>query len=417
METESPQPSDDVDQSMRLGEMKASRQRFSAKTKRRIGAGAVLLGTAIILAVVTPRFSHHNASLVIARRMLEGKLHLAEKVSWFETFERDARYYAAYPPMTSVVLLPAVLIGGERVTQPLINTLLIIASAWLCYAIVGALPRIRRAAWLAAIVFVFGTSNLYSATIGNCWLLMHSQGNFFLLLAIYFVICRGSYVWAGLAFMTAAQCRHSLLAAGVAFVLLAFWPVGRGRTKSPPWARIGRFALGAIPPAIVAVALQWAMTGSPFLSPYSVALHQWKPDREPLFGPQYVVQNLKFYLYSPPEFLPQFPYIRFWHSGQSVWMMTPVLLGMLAASWRDRANRALLCGAAAGFGFYLFYHWNGHAQYGSRYMQDLYPLLLIPSFSGFRPRRGWGWELLNGFSAASILINVYGAWVMARFPL
>jgi hypothetical protein len=73
-------------------------------------------------------------------------------------------------------------------------------------------------------------------------------------------------------------------------------------------------------------------------------------------------------------------------------------------------------GAIAMFVFYLFYSWQGYAQFGSRYMQDLYPFLVPIAFSAFaRPVRGLR-ALLLVLVAASIAINLFGLFCATQYP-
>jgi hypothetical protein len=46
---------------------------------------------------------------------------------------------------------------------------------------------------------------------GSIWLLMHSQGNFFLLLSLFLFCNKRQYFWAGLSFAIAFQVRYLIL--------------------------------------------------------------------------------------------------------------------------------------------------------------------------------------------------------------
>jgi hypothetical protein len=66
--------------------------------------------------------------------------------------------------------------------------------------------------------------------------------------------------------------------------------------------------------------------------------------------------------------------------------------------------------------FYLVYFGTGYAQFGARYMQDLYPLLVPLALSAFsRPGRRWRVALLV-LLAYSIAMDAYGVWVKINFP-
>ena len=145
-------------------------------------------------------------------------------------YRHDGRDYLAYPPMVSMVLVPYVLLTGGRLGQPPFNSLLIFGSGVLLFRLVRRLDGMRQLAPYAAVAYVLGTPMLYSAYAGNTWLLMHSEGNFFLLLALLLALARERWFWAGVSFMVAVQVRYVLALAGPVFALLLLWRAWRQRS-------------------------------------------------------------------------------------------------------------------------------------------------------------------------------------------
>ncbi|MBM4268046.1 MAG: hypothetical protein FJ144_15775 [Deltaproteobacteria bacterium] len=370
----------------------------------------LLLAAALSAALlwITPPENAYNAPFLLAQQLLEGRTYLPSFLPWLEMFRHDGRDYICYPPMVSFVLVPFVWATQGGLTQPYINTALILGSAFLLYLLVRRLPGVEKLAWVAALAYAIGTPMLYSAASGDVWLLMHSEGNFFLLLALLLAIRHP--VVAGFCFMVAAQSRYAISIASIAFGLafLDAAPRGarlRGAIRTGLW-----FTLGALPPLLAVLWFQWATLGDPFFPPYEAAWREYGL-RVPRFGTQYFWGNLPVYTYQMPRLLPEFPWLRFYGGGQSIFAMSPFFLGIFLADVRRTWVLAFLAGSLPMVGFYLLYFWSGSAQYGARYMQDLYPLLIPVALSAFaRPGRGWRvalWLLLG----LSIAINVYGLFV------
>lgn len=382
---------------------------------RRMAAPALLIGLAAVVLALAPAQNAYDAPLRLARELLQGRTYLPGRVPWLEMYTRDGRAYIAYPPMVSFVVVPFAFLAGGTATQPLFNSLLIAYSAILLFRFVQGIGGLKSFAQVAALIYVLGTSVLHSAANGNVWLLMHSEGNFFFLLALCLALNRGTFFWAGLCFMIAAQCRYVIGFGGLVFPLIASLEARPpGRPRAVLHASL-YFILGALPPLLAVMAFQWWTVGSPLASPYVAGWEQWQP-RDADFSLAFVQSNLRFYLFSLPTFLDYFPFVRFDATGQSIWLLSPILLGVFLVNWRVRLTRALLPGALAMFVFYLLYRFNGTAQYGSRYMQDLLPLLIPLSLAGFA-RGGRGWRTLRAaLVAASVAINAYGAFVMRAFP-
>jgi hypothetical protein len=370
---------------------------------------------AALLIAVTPAESGYDGPRRLAVELLQGRPYLPEFVPWIEMFRHDGRDYVAYPPMVSLVLVPYVWVTRGAGAQPLANTLLILGSAALLYRLVRSFEGMKHMAPFAVVAYALGTPNLYSARAGDVWLLMHSEGNFFLLLALVCAICWRRPLLAGIAFMIAVQTRYVLALAAPVFGLW-FWIVA---PRARPFAAVVRdglaFSAGALPPLLFALAFQWWTLGDPFMSPYEAGWREWGL-QGPQFALRYLHQNLPVYTWAHPILLPRFPYLHFDLTGQSIFVMSPFFFGLFLPRWRLRFVRAFLPSVVAMQAFYLVYFGSGYAQFGARYMQDLYPLLVPLALSAFsRPGRGWRIALC-ALLAYSIAMNGYGTWVKFAYP-
>lgn len=376
---------------------------------------------AVLLLAITPAFNGYDGPLRLAHELLRGRTYLPEFVPWIEMFRHDGRDYVAYPPMVSFVLVPFAWVTGGLLGQPVANTLFLLGSALLLHRLFRSLDGLSDLAPYAVVAYALGTPSLHSAHNGNVWLLMHSEGNFFLLLALVLVVrARSRFeggplpIWrlvlAGVSFMTAVQTRHVLALAAPVFGLLFLIQARRfvrmrGTIRAGLW-----FSLGVVPPLLAALAFQWWTLGDPWMSPYQAGWREWGL-QGPQFSLRYLDQNLPVYTYAHPTVLSEFPYLRFDLTGQSIFVMSPFFFGLFALRWRLPWVAAFVPSVIAMTAFYLVYFGSGYAQFGARYMQDLYPLLIPLALSAFsRPGRGWRTALVV-LLAYSILINAYGTWV------
>ena len=378
------------------------------ETGRTLALFAVL---ALALYVVTPANSVYDGPVRLSRELAQGRTYLPEFVPWIEMYRHDGRAYLAYPPMVSMLLVPWTIVTGWKGGQPPFNSLLIFGSAVLLFRMVRRLDGMRALAPYAAVAYVLGTPVLYSAYAGNTWLLMHSEGNFFLLLALMLALARERWFLAGLSFMTAVQTRYVLALAGPVFALLLLSRAIRQRSFGVLLRGGIAFALGMLPPLALALAFQWWTLGDALMSPYMAGWNQWGL-RGPQFGFQYLPMNWPVYTYLHPELLDEFPWLRFDASGQSPFVMSPFFLGVFLLDLRKRFVRMLLPSLVAMQCFYLVYFGSGYAQYGARYAQDFYPLLLPVALSAFaRPGRGW-LIALRVLLVYAVALNVWGVYVM-----
>ncbi|HEY8518221.1 MAG TPA: hypothetical protein VIS07_22140 [Candidatus Binatia bacterium] len=365
---------------------------------------------ALVLVAVTPADNVYDGPLRLARELVQGRTYLPQFYKWIEMYRHDGRDYLAYPPMVSFVLVPYAWLTRGELGQPPFNSLLIFGSAVLLFRLLRGLDGMAQLARPAVVAYVLGTPLLYSAHRGDTWLLMHDEGNFFLLLALLLAFVHERWFLAGLAFMVAVQVRYVIALAGLVFLLRLASLAWQERSLAVLVRRGALFALGGLPPLLLVLAFQWSTLGDPLMSPYVAGWNQWGL-RGPQFSLRYLPTNWPTYTYAHPELLPTFPYLRFGLEGQSYFVMSPFFLGVFLLDWRRRFVRWLLPSAVLMQCFYLVYFGSGYAQFGARYAQDFYPLLLPVALSAFaRPGRWWRRVLfvLIGYAVA---LNAYGVYV------
>jgi hypothetical protein len=357
---------------------------------------ALLLVTLIALGVVvrvTPLQTPLDGVWHLAERLLHGAVGFNERTDWCEMYARDGKFYLPYSPLSAVPLMPLVaLFGTERIGQPVANALFLVLSAWLLRQILARRRRTRPFADLAALVYLLATPMLASLCQGTVWVLLHSEGNLFLLAALYFRQ-RHRWAWMGFFVALALGCRNGLIPAlpGL-FLLMGF----RRKRVLPALA-------GAALPAALALFLNARASGGLFVSTYNLAYAEW--NQLPAYALENLPINAPVYFLSHPALTSKFPFVEFSADGNALWSVSPIfLLLVLVRPWKNRETLALTTAALGAFVPYLFFRWHGERQLGTRYTTDLFPflfLLLAPAVARHKNR------LVPAIALTLLILSLY----------
>ena len=328
-------------------------------------------------------------------------------------YEREGEFYLCYAPLASAVLAPLVFLTRGALAQPTLNTLFLLWSGIGLWCFLRRLRPCRPRATIATVAYLLATPLFYSATQGSVWFLLHTEGLFFSMAAMAFLVHRRWFAF-GFCFACACGCRNALLFS-LPFTVLALWPRGYRRLR---WRRFllraGLAMLGALAPLTLWLILQWRMTGSPFVTGYSLAYAEWK--QFPVYQTAFLKNNLSFYFWCFPELRPGAPWLHFPKGGQSAWIISPFLLLGLAAPLKSSKTRMLIVGLTLVFVPYLFFRWNGSEQYGSRYTTDLFPFLIPLSLLGAARHKFLG-RLWLALVIVAFLITALALWELKRGTL
>ncbi len=353
----------------------------------------VVLLTLGVIVRFTPLQTPLDGVWHLSERLLHGEVGFKERTAWWEMYERGGTFYLPYAPLAAVPLMPLVaLFGTERLGQPVANALFLVLSALVLRKILTHRRRTRPIADLAAFSYLLATPMLASLCQGSVWVLLHSEGNLFLLAALYFRQ-RHKWAWMGFFVALALGCRNGLIPAlpGL-FLLMGF----RRKRVLPALA-------GAALPALLGLFLNAKASGGLFVLTYNLAYAEW--NQLPAYALSNFPINTPIYFLSHPEFINTFPFIKFNADGNALWSISPFfLLLFLVRPWKNRETLALALAALGAFAPYLFFRWHGERQIGTRYTTDLFPflfLLLAPAIA--RQKSRW----ILGIGLFLLILSLY----------
>ncbi len=359
---------------------------------------------------VGPRHSAFDGPYRLAKLMLQGRLSFPAQLHWMEMYQWDGRWFIAYPPMVSLLLVPVVLLL-PWLSFGHLNTLVFIGAAVAFRQVIKNIPTLSKIAVPAMLLYAFGTTITHCVASASVWSLMHGQGNLFLCMSLVLILKRKALWLAGIFFGIACSCRLAISPSLLGIAFLFQDDRGKFPKSLDGWKPFSVFLFGAFVPLAVNSYLNFRMTGSLFISPYDRFFETWQ-NKGPTFSGEYFVRNLGLYLARPPEFLSVFPFVTFPTSGQSMWMLSPFLLGAIPALFRVR-GRLLALGVCAGLllSTYLFYFYGGRNQFGTRYVIDSFPYLLPFALLGFNLETKNGKRALVALGCLSVAICSYGTYV------
>lgn len=362
---------------------------------------------------LTPKDTGFDGSYQLGKQLLRGEVAFDERTPYWEMYEREGKFYLCYAPIASATLAPLIFLTRGALGQPQLNTLLLLWSGIALWGFLKRLRPCRKRAILATVTYLLATPLFYSVTKGEVWFLLHTEGLLFSMAAMAFLVRRRWFAF-GFCFACACGCRNALVFT-LPFTVLALWPAGYRRARLRRFGfRAGLALLGAVAPLTLWLILQWRMTGSPFITGYSLAYAEWK--QLPVYQTAFFKDNLSFYFWRFPELRPSAPWLHFPPGGQSAWIISPFLLLGLAAPLKSPKARMLVLGVLCGFVPYLFFRWNGFAQYGSRYTTDLFPFLIPLSLLGAARHKTLG-RLWLALVIVAFLIAALAFWELKRGTL
>jgi hypothetical protein len=360
-----------------------------------------ILFLAFYAATISPP-TQYNEHARLAWALLHGHTWV-DVPSYMEHVVVGGRSYILHPPLSAILMLPAVAIWGAAANQTAVSVVLGAISIALWWRLMGRLGlRISAKIWLSAFMGV-GTTLWYEATLGSSW-------DFALLASVPFTLAALGEVfgearpWAvGVLAALAALARYDLV---MAWPMYALMLAARGRRlRELAWMLPG-FAVAAL----VYVGYNEVRFGTP----NDIALWIWYgQDKYRLSRPggPFALRDLPLNLYTllfmAPGYTDKFPWIHPEFMGQALILMSPAFVLALRPSFLKPLPALVLAAAVLSSGPSLLVYASGFAQLGPRYYVQVYPFLLTLIALG-APRRLD--QLTKILIVISIALVVFFTW-------
>jgi hypothetical protein len=334
------------------------------------------------------------------------------------------RWYVSFPPFPALLMLPFVALHGYQFNDTSFSVMAGALAVAFFFSLLRFLShereidRSRRENLALALVLGFGTVFFYCTIRGEVWFTAEVIGVGLTALYLRNSVRARRPLLAGLFFSMATLTRTPLLFAGLFFVLEALFPEPESRLQQlrslprrwePVLRKLGLFAIGAAPLALLAAAYNDYRFGSPaefghrFL--YNNRVNA-DIDRWGLFDLHYLARNLEAALLKLPQIQLDPLRLSYDPNGLSLLLTLPLIVFVFIPRerWRIQLPLWLTVGACALPGF--FYQNTGYMQFGFRFSLDYTPYLLVLfAASGWPLRNRW----VQSVIALGVLVNFWGA--------
>ena len=347
-----------------------------------------------------------------AMSWLSGRLDMGKNYEWLELAVYNGKYYLSFPPLPSVVMLPFVLLFGEKTPSNLVSALYGIFTAMIAYKILKKAGMKRGGAVFFAIAYVWGSNMLWLSTSGGVWFLAQGLNMLLLTACVYFAQQKmrvAAYAMAALA----VGCRPFSVC--MFLPLMAYFYTA---DKDRPMAdRIGGQIRSLIIPAFIALCYMlynYVRFGNVLEFGHNY-LPEFTESEKGQFSLSYILPNLYNLLLRPvtlrADLTLEYPLF----DGFMFYIANPMFLIWFAAVVKDVLQKKLdavrLCIVIAVLAELLLlcaHKTLGGWQFGARYTVDMLPMALM--YLLLKKDEPGG---ISAFiMAAGMMFNLYGALAM-----
>ena len=347
-----------------------------------------------------------------AMSWLSGRLDMGKNYEWLELAVYNGKYYLSFPPLPSVVMLPFVLLFGERTPSNLVSALYGIFTAMIAYRILKKAGMKRGGAVFFAIAYVWGSNMLWLSTSGGVWFLAQGLNMLLLTACVYFAQQKmrvAAYAMAALA----VGCRPFSVC--MFLPLMAYFYTA---DKDRPMAdRIGGQIRSLIIPVFIALCYMlynYVRFGNVLEFGHNY-LPEFTESEKGQFSLSYILPNLYNLLLRPvtlrADLTLEYPLF----DGFMFYIANPMFLIWFAAVVKDVLQKKLdavrLCIVIAILAELLLlcaHKTLGGWQFGARYTVDMLPMALM--YLLLKKDEPGG---ISAFiMAAGMMFNLYGALAM-----
>ena len=347
-----------------------------------------------------------------AMSWLSGRLDMGKNYEWLELAVYNGKYYLSFPPLPSVVMLPFVLLFGEKTPSNLVSALYGIFTAMIAYKILKKAGMKRGGAVFFAIAYVWGSNMLWLSTSGGVWFLAQGLNMLLLTACVYFAQQKmrvAAYAMAALA----VGCRPFSVCMFLP-LMAYFYMADKDRPRAD---RIRGQIRSLIIPAFIALCYMlynYVRFGNVLEFGHNY-LPEFTESEKGQFSLSYILPNLYNLLLRPvtlrADLTLEYPLF----DGFMFYIANPMFLIWFAAVVKDVLQKKLdavrLCIVIAVLAELLLlcaHKTLGGWQFGARYTVDMLPMALM--YLLLKKDEPGG---ISAFiMAAGMMFNLYGALAM-----
>ena len=360
-------------------------------------------------------FIKHTHFTDFAFSLLHGKISLPEPVrysSWQDAAYFKEKYYLYFGPIPAILLLPAVAIWGQAVSQQILTFMAGIINFFLLFKLAKIFKfKNSDALWLT-VALIFGSVYLFLSLVNISAYLIQIIGFTFLIISLVEFFTKKRWILIGVFLALAGMTRPSLYFA-LPFFLLEIIQSKTANKKS--------IFILLIFPIIISIGIfgfyNQLRFGNPLDTGYTYNT-TWPPGvREAasygLFSLRHLPGNFYFFFFKGPEairisktsYLLRFPFLKANEWGMGLFFTSPFFLFIFLSNLKKKFVTSSIIASIIGIFPSFLYAGIGLWQYGYRYALDIYPFLFILLLSVFS-QKGIN-RLVKATITFSIIFNLW----------
>ena len=381
-----------------------------------IAATIVVVAYILLYAVLEQGVFSHSVYDSYTRQAAvwwQGSASLPEDVSWLEIAEYNGQYFISFPPFPSVAQFLVYPIFGMDTPDNLINTLFALGTFVLIYRFLMRQGQSGFFASVFALLMTLGSNLFYLSLTGWVWFSAQTQSFFFCVLCICLIYSKRRVAWyfSFLCLGIAFACRpFQIVYAPLLFYMLYQNVRGDQKSGIAVAVRCIKYVLPLVFAGVCVAAYNYIRFGS--ILEFG---HNYLPEflEEPQFLLSYIPENFLEILKLPGIANGQIVWPKF--NGTLFFLVNPVyillIVSLLKTRWSLKKGIYLFC-LAAHFVLMLSHRTMGGWQFGSRYLIDIIPFMLVMFADDKRyqtQRVSKAAVLPAVLLAVGVAINVWGA--------
>ena len=302
-------------------------------------------------------------------------MNLPGNVSWLEIAQYNGQYFISFPPFPTVIQFLLYPIFGMNTPDHMINTIFALVSFVLIYRFLMRREFGGFYAAVVALLMTVGSNLLYLSLTGWVWFSAQTQSFFLSALSLFLIYSKRKAAWyfSFLCLGFAIACRPFQIVYVPLLLYLLYHNIDRGEGI---WRTLLRCIKYVLPLVFVGVCLM-VYNAARFGSIFEFG-HNYLPEfeNEAQFSLQYIPHNFIAILKLPgngPSFWPRF-------NGTLFFLVNPVYVLLIISMIKNRFGAKqliyVLC-LVLHFVLMLSHKTMGGWQFGSRYLADMIPFMLV----------------------------------------